>query len=109
MMKIRKLSILAVSETRLRGDGDKNIHENYRFIYSGSEQGRHGVGFILDPDVASYVEKVTPLNERLIALDLRVKDGISIVQVYAPQQGRPLVEKEEFYQQLQGLKDEAKY
>ena len=32
-----------------------------------------------------------------------------MIQVYAPQQGRPTAEKHEFYQQLQGLMDEMKY
>ena len=35
-------------------------------------------------------------------------DGVSIIQVYAPQ-GRPTAEKNEFYQQQQGLVDEMKY
>ena len=32
-----------------------------------------------------------------------------MIQVYAPQPGRPAAEKDEFYQQLQGLMDEMKY
>ena len=36
-------------------------------------------------------------------------DRVSTLQVYAPQQGRPAAEKNEFYQQLQGIMDERKY
>ena len=32
-----------------------------------------------------------------------------MIQVYAPQQGRPTAEKHKFYQQLQGIMDEMKY
>ena len=47
MMKMRDLSILAVEETRMRGKGDKIIHENYRLIYSGAEDNRHGVAIMV--------------------------------------------------------------
>lgn len=109
MMKMKRLSILAVSETRLRDKGDKIIHEDYRLIYSGNEQAKHGVGFFLEPNIAPLVEKVIAINERLIGIDLKLKFGISMIQVYAPQQGRPTAEKEQFYQQLQELVEEMKY
>ena len=41
-------------------------------------------------------------------MGMSVKIGnsyIDLVQVYAPQQGRPLCEKEEFYAELQDLTD----
>ena len=109
VMKIRKLSIMAVYETRMRSNGDRVLHEGYRLIYSGGEQARHGVAFLLEPSIAQFVEKVIPINERLIGVDLKLMDGVSMIQVYAPQQGRPTAEKHEFYQQLQGLMDEMKY
>ena len=109
VMKMRNLSILAMSETRLRGKGDRILHDNYRLLYSGGEGARHGVGFIIEPNTAQYVEKVVPVNDRLIGIDIKLEHGFSMIQVYAPQQGRPLIEKEEFYQQLQGLVDEVKY
>ena len=33
--KIRKLSIMAAYETRMRSKEDRGIHEGYRLIYSG--------------------------------------------------------------------------
>ena len=109
VMKIRKLSIMAVCETRMRRNCDRIVHEGYRLIYSGGEQARHGVAFLLEPSIAQFVEKVIPINERLIGVDLKLIDGVSIIQVYAPQQGRPTTEKNEFYQELHGPMDEIKY
>ena len=100
VMKIRKLSITAVCETRMRSNGDRVIHEGYRLIYSGGEQARHGVAFLLEASIAQFVEKVIPINERLIGVDLKLMDGVSMIQVYAPQQGRPAAEKNEFYQHM---------
>ena len=109
VMKMRNFSILALSETRLKGFEDRIIHENYRLINSGSDQRKYGVGFILEPCIAQYVERVNPINERIIGVDMKLEDGISIIQVYAPQQGRPAAEKEDFYLKLQQLVDDMKY
>ena len=38
VMKMRDLSILALAETRLKGKGDRIIHENYRLMYSGERK-----------------------------------------------------------------------
>ena len=34
----------------------KIIHDNYKLILSGRDDGRHGVGVVLAPQIASYVE-----------------------------------------------------
>ena len=78
-------------------------------MYSGGEQARHGVTFLLEPSTEQYVEKVIPLNERLISVGLSLIDGVNIIQVYAHQQGMSTAEEEEFYHQLQELIDEMKY
>ena len=93
VMKIGKLSIMVVCETRMQSNGDRIIHEGYRLIYSGGEQARHGVAFLLEPSIAQFVEKVLPANERLIGVDLKLIEGVSMIQVYAPEQGRPTAEK----------------
>ena len=82
-MKIQKLSIMAVCVTRMQSNGDRVIHEGYRLIYSGGEQVRHGVAFLLEPSIAQFVEKVMPINKRVIGADLKLMDGVSMIQVYA--------------------------
>ena len=37
VMNMRDLCILALAETRLNGNGDRPVHENYRLMYSGGE------------------------------------------------------------------------
>ena len=106
LMRERKLMVLALAETRLKENGDKIIHENYRLIHSGTDSGRHGVAFLVAPDVAQYVEG---FGERIISVDLKLSQGVSIVQVYAPQQGRPNEEKDEFYQLLHTVVDNVKH
>ena len=90
LMKLRQLSVLGLSETRMKGCGDRIIHGGYRLIYSGEDSGRHGVAFLVSSDIAQCVEKVIFKNDRIISIDFKLRTAISIIQVYTPQQGRPL-------------------
>lgn len=110
LMKERKLEILGLCETRVRGEGQKVLHDDYRFIYKGAEGGRHGVGFVLTPEMAERVDSVDFRSERIIGITLKLDTkNISMIQVYAPQQGRPVAEKEDFYNSLQDVTESAKY
>ena len=62
---------------------------------------------MVSSDIAQCVEKVILKNDRIINIDLKLRTAISIVQVYAPQQGRLL--KEEFYELLQTTMGEVMY
>ena len=100
LMKLRQLSVLGLSETRMKGCGDRIIHGGYRLIYSGEDSGRHGVALLVSSDIAQCVEVIFK-NDRIISIDFKLRTTISIIHVYAPQQGRPLKEKEVFYELLQ--------
>ena len=109
LMKLRQLSVLGLSGTRMKGCGDRIIYGGYRLIYSGEDSERHGVAFLASSDIAQCVEKVIFKNDRIISIDFKLCTAISIIQVYAPQQGRPLKEKEEFYELLQTTMSEVVY
>ena len=77
--------------------------------YSGNDDGGHGVGIILSPKLTCIVLVVQQKNERIIGVDLKLDQDISLIQVYAPQAGRSMGEKDEFYAQLQASVNEEKY
>ena len=109
MMKERNLDILGVCETRTKNEGQKKIHEDFRYIYKGNREGRHGVGFILSPVFAERVSQIIYKSERIISISIEINNiGISLIMVYAPQQGRSVEEKEEFYENLQETYDSVK-
>ena len=84
----------------------KTIHEDYLLVHKEAGNGLHGVGFIISAQLANRVKNVRLVNNRLIALTLQMNQGdLDIIQVYAPQQGRPNDEKEEFYVAWQNLVD----
>ena len=65
MMKGRNLDILRVCETRTKNEGQKAIHEDYKYIYKGNQEERHGVGFVLNSSVAERVKEITYKTERI--------------------------------------------
>ena len=110
MMKERNLDILRVCETRTKNEGQKTIHEDYKYIYKGNQEGRHGVGFVLNSSVAERVKEITYKTERILSISMELNNtGISLIMVYAPQQGRNTEEKEEFHETLQETYDSVKY
>ncbi|XP_076058238.1 uncharacterized protein LOC143035269 [Oratosquilla oratoria] len=106
-MKERNWDILGIAETRLKGkNGRKVIHDNYLLLYQGDDDGRHGVAIVLSPDVSNNIERIEYVNNRIISVSLKTKYcSLDITQVYAPQQGLNLEEKERFYEELQDTID----
>ena len=106
MMKRRKLDIIGLSETREKKCRRTFIHDNYLFIGSGETSGRHGVAIILREQLTSYVSRYSQVNNRIMKISIKTRQGkIALMRVYAPQQGRPQEEKENFYQTLQQVAD----
>ena len=110
MMQERRMDILGLCETRLPGEGTKLLHGNYQLFYKGGRMARHGVGFVVSEELSRKVSHLNFKSDRIISFSIKL--GIfkaSIIQVYAPQQGRPQEEKEEFFRQLQEVKDSVPY
>ena len=110
IMKQKNLIIVVLSEIRIKASGEKILHENYKLIYSGQNDGRHGVGVVLSPELAPYVEKADNVSERILSISIKTRlAAFSLIQVYAPQSGRPTQEKDKFYQDLQDTTDTVRY
>lgn len=107
MMIDKNIEILGICETRLPGEGTKIIHNNFHLIFKGMISDRkYGVAFIVAPTFAEKIEEISYINERIIAITLKVNaERITFIQVYAPHQGRPEDEKVEFYSKLQNILD----
>ena len=101
LMLERKIDVLGICETRLQGVGVNGLHHDYQLIYSGGQEKKHVVGVILTPELAQRVNAIGQVNERILAFSIRTgRKDISFIHVYAPQQGRPVEEREDFYREL---------
>jgi hypothetical protein len=102
VMKERKLEILGMSETKWKGCGEKNLREGYKLCWSGGLEGRNGVAFLVSPKAKEYIVQVVNFSDRLIKMKLRYgKVDVEYMQVYAPQSGKPVEEKEQFVADLE--------
>ena len=92
LMEERRLEVLGVCETRLKGQGIKVVHGDYQMIFKRRDDERkYGVALVVSPVMASRVERVEYVNERMMAVVFKMKDRrICLIQVFAPHQGRPL-------------------
>ena len=99
LMRERKLLVMGLCETQTKESDDRIIHAGYRLISRGVDTGRHGVGIMLAPELETCVERYEQNGERIFSISLKMKDaGITIIQIYASQQGRTSAEKDAFYE-----------
>jgi exonuclease III len=85
-MKDRKIMIMGLAETRMKGKDRKTIHDNYELVYSGNlNNSRHGVAIILEEKYGRHIENITYESNRIIAITLNINQHrTSFVQTYAP-------------------------
>jgi len=96
LMKERKLDILGLCETRMKGNGRSTVHGDFVLLHSGTDTTRHRVALLVTPEIGNRITDVRYINERMMGMSVKIGNSyIDLVQVYAPQQGRPLSEKEE--------------
>ena len=58
LMEERRLNIFGISETREKISGRRVIHNDYICLSSGDVEGKHGVAFIIAPEISHLEEKV---------------------------------------------------
>ena len=107
-MKINSISVLGLSETRWRGNGD--FRENgYRIIYSGGSRKERGVAVVLNKDQADKVTKIQQVNDRILLVKLQAEPiDIVIIQVYMPTSQHEDKEIEDMYEHIEELMDQER-
>ena len=101
------IGIAALSEVRRPGTGTVSVG-GYTYYWSGCAGGQRqrGVAVAVSGKLSSSVVKVTPVDERIMAVRLRHSLGfVSLIAVYAPTEVSSLEEKETFYAVLQSVVD----
>ena len=51
----KNLVVLGLCETRMKENQDKVVHDKYRVLNSGQQDGRYGVGFLMKPGLGGLV------------------------------------------------------
>ncbi|KAG8235166.1 hypothetical protein J437_LFUL015206 [Ladona fulva] len=101
LMSRRRLKILCVQETRWKGNKAKELAEGYKLYYSGTKNGRYGVGIILAKELKEGVSEVDRKSDRIMPVKLEVGGGRATnICAYAPQLGCEVEEKDAFWKDL---------
>ena len=107
MLARRSADICCVQEVRYRSNITTTLgegSEKYKFWYSSNSSGINGVGILARKELADNVIGVERISDRIMSIKLVLGKAIyNILSVYAPQVGRPNVEKEAFREKLEDI------
>ncbi|XP_021941800.1 craniofacial development protein 2-like [Zootermopsis nevadensis] len=62
---------------------------------------KEGLWIIVDEEVDKKVSNWNPINSRIMIMDLEMQQQVSRVQVYAPTEDADIIEKDQFFTDLQ--------
>lgn len=102
VMVRRNIDFCCVQESRWKGKGTRMLGQTgkrYKFYYQGCNSATSGVGILIAERWIENVVKVTRVSERLMHIKVLVgKQLVNIVSAYAPQVGRSVREKDDFWE-----------
>lgn len=103
LMARRRIQILCVQETRWKGNKAKELGDGFKLFYSGNNNnGRNGVGIVLDNELKKKVMCVNRRSDRVMSMKLQLDDiELNILSTYAPQVGCEDEEKEAFWREVE--------
>ena len=104
MMERRNVDILCLQETKWKGNKARNIGGGCKIFYNRADGRKNGIGIVLREKLAKSVLEVKRVSDRLMAMKLEVNGSIlNIVSAYAPQVNNSMEEKNDFWEDLDGL------
>ena len=104
MMERRNVDILCLQETKWKGSKARNIGGGCKLFYNRADGRKNGIGIVVREEMAESVLEVKRVSDRLMAMKLEVKGSIlNIASAYAPQVNNSMEEKNDFWEDLNGL------
>ena len=101
----RKIDICCLQEVRYKNQGCTSIGSNdekYKLWYSGGPDKLNGVGIMMKAELADNVIEVERYDDRLMKIRMVVGKKIwNIFSAYAPQVGRTMQEKVEYWERFE--------
>ena len=104
MMERRNVDKLCLQETKWKGSKARNIGGGCKIFDNGADGRKNVIGIVVREKLAESVLKVKRVSDRLMAMKLEVNGFIlNIVSAYAPQVNSSMEEKNDFWEDLDGL------
>ena len=98
-----KWNIIGLSKVRRKGKGSINLNNTgHTVYYSGSDEQRHGVGFVVNKNITHNVISYRGLSDGVAELTVRINERYQLkcVQVYLPTTSYPDEEIEKIYEEI---------
>ncbi|XP_066956327.1 craniofacial development protein 2-like [Macrobrachium rosenbergii] len=94
--------IIRISEMRRPGEKIQMFKSGHLLCSSGKESKQNGVGFLINKNLQSNIEKFTATSDRVVSVTLRISKRyrLTIIQVYAPTSVSSQEELDNFYDDL---------
>lgn len=107
-----ELEILAITETKKKGNGMFTTEKGNVFIYSGVETNKRaaaGIGCIINQRIAEQISKWKAWSERILSVDLvnKNKNAKTIIVIYGPNEDDTAENKNKFWEELTKATEEA--
>ena len=104
MMDRMNVEILCLPERKLKGSKSRNIGSGCKLFYNGADGRKNGIGIVVKEELDESVLEMKRVSDRLMAMKLEVNGSIlNIVSAYAPQVNNSMEEKNDFFEDLDGL------
>ena len=98
------VDILCLQETKWKWSKARNIGSGCKLFYNRDDGRKNGIGIVVKEELAESVLEVKRVSDRLMAMKLEVKGSIlNTVSAYAPQVNNSMEEKNDFWEDLDGL------
>ena len=97
---------MCLQETKWKGSKTRNIGGGCKLFYNGADGRKNGIGIVVREEMSESVLEVKRVSDRLMAMKLEVKGSIlNIISAYTPQVNYSMGEKNDFWENLDGLKE----
>ena len=100
-----KIDILAITETKKKGQGVENVGPNHTLIFSAvdvKERAKAGVGLLIHKRQETLVENWTFISPRLLEINMKLKEReVKLLIAYGPNEDATKEEKDNFERDLQ--------
>ena len=73
MMKRRKMEVLCVQETKLKGERARKMAEGYKMLHAGGDGRSNGVDIIVNVEIIKDVVRVKRWKGRIIAAWMMIR------------------------------------
>ena len=95
---------MCLQETKWKGSKARNIGGGCKLFHNKTDRRKNGIGKVVREELVESVLEVKRVSDRLMAMKLEVNGSIlNIVCVYAPQVNNSMEEKNDFWEDLDGL------